>query len=268
MDDILKHYDQVREADRLARGSGPLELARTQEILRRHLPPAPAVILDVGGGPGVYSCWLASQGYQVNLIEPVSRHLAEAEEAARRAGVRLASIRQGDAQRLECADASADAVLLLGPLYHLTTTGERRTALREVRRVLRRGGWLFAAAISRYASLVDGLLRGFLTDPDFARIVERDLAEGQHRNPTGDPNFFTTAFFHHPQELRDEVTEAGFDSVAVLAVEGPGWLARDFERHWQDSAWRTRLLDALRHLEREPSLLGVSAHVLAVARNL
>jgi len=266
MDDILQHYNQAQEAQRLFQGSGPLELARTQEILQRYLPPAPAVILDVGGGPGVYSCWLASLGYQAHLIEPVRRHLVQAEEAARRAGVRLASVRLGDAQRLEQPDAAADAALLLGPLYHLPERAQRDAALRETRRVLRPGGWLFAAAISRYASLLDGLSRGLLADPEFAAIVAQDLVDGQHRNPTGNPNFFTTAFFHHADELRAEIAEAGFELVALLAVEGPGWLARDLEQHWQDTDWRRRLLGALRQVEQEPSIVGVSAHLLAVAR--
>ena len=43
------------------RGIGPLELVRTRELIARYLPFPPAVVFDVGGGPGVYSCWLVPE---------------------------------------------------------------------------------------------------------------------------------------------------------------------------------------------------------------
>jgi hypothetical protein len=61
--------------------------------------------------------------------------------------------------------------------------------------VLRPGGIVVAAAISRFASLLDGLISGWLGDPEFDAIVERDLAEGQHRNPTNRPEWFKPPSF-------------------------------------------------------------------------
>jgi hypothetical protein len=112
---------------------------------------------------------------------------------------------------------------------------------------------------------LDGPL-GLFDDPAFAQIAERDLLDGQHRNPTGDPRYFTTAYFHRPGELREEAGEAGLRHEATLGVEGPGWLLQDFDRWWADAARRERLLAVARALESEPALLGVSAHLLAVAR--
>jgi hypothetical protein len=96
--------------------------------------------------------------------------------------------------------------------------------------------------------------------------VERDLTDGQHRNDTGIPEFFTTAFFHLPGELEDEVREAGFAVSGVFAVEGPGASVPDFAGRWADPRSRTRLLDLVRRVEREPALLGASPHLLAVGR--
>jgi SAM-dependent methyltransferase len=239
---------------------------RTWELLGRHLPPPPGTVLDVGGAAGVYALPLAEQGYEVHLVDPVARHVEQALQAsAGQPAAPLASATVGEARRLDRPDASVDAVLLLGPLYHLTGRADRVAALAEARRVLRPGGVVTAAAISRFASTYDGLLRGFLDQPGFEAIVERDVREGQHRNPTGRPEWFTTAYFHLPGELVAELAGAGLRPHAVVAVEGPGAVLPDVAERLADPARRERLLAAIRRVEAEPSLLGASSHLLAVA---
>jgi SAM-dependent methyltransferase len=264
MEEVVNFYehlpDEASEAPRLSVGLGQLELARTREVILRHLPPPPQTILDIGGAAGAYSGWLGGLGYHAQLIDPVARHVHQARQDAR-----IARAEIGDARQIERPDESADAVLLMGPLYHLTEREDRLRAVHEARRVLRPGGLLFAAAIVRFASLLDGLARGFLDDPRFDAIVEEDLRTGQHRNPTGDPAYFTSAFFHLPEELRTELLEAGLSVVELVGVEGPGWLAANFEERWADPARRQRLLDLVRSVEHEPALLGFSPHLLAVA---
>jgi ubiquinone/menaquinone biosynthesis C-methylase UbiE len=261
MGDIVQHYGSTSEDQRLFSGIGQLEFARTKELIERRLPPAPATILDVGGGPGAYASWLTRLGYQVHLIDATEKHVNH----ALRTVVPLASAQVGDARSLPFPDASAAVILLLGPLYHLTARQERIAALREAWRSLNSGGSLFAAAISRFASLLDSLARGFIDELVFQQIVDRDLREGQHRNSTGRPEYFTTAFFHRPDELRAEVAEAGFRSIDLVAVEGPGWIAHDFGSRWVDPLRRAKLLEMIRRVENEPSLLGMSPHFLAVA---
>jgi SAM-dependent methyltransferase len=262
--EALAYYARGREARRLGEGHGPLEFARTCDILQRWLPDPPGRVLDVGGGPGPYAVWLARRGYRVALIDAVPLHVTRARDAASSAGQAI-DARLGDARRLEEVDGSADAVLLLGPLYHLTERSARLQALREARRVLRPSGLVFAAGVSRFASLLSGLFDGFLADPAFREIVERDLRDGQHRNPTSQ-DYFTTAFFHHPDELRAEVTEAGFAVEGILGVEGPGWALPDLAVRWADPARRAEILDVARAVESETSLLGLHAHILAVGR--
>jgi ubiquinone/menaquinone biosynthesis C-methylase UbiE len=264
---IVRHYEEVDEASRLASGWFQLEQARTRELILRHLPPAPAIILDAGGGAGIYACWLATLGYQVHLIDPVAKHVEQAREAsARQPDHPLASAEIGDARALLHVDQSADAVLLLGPLYHLVEQSDRLACLREAHRVLRPGGFLWGAAISHFASMFDSLVHGFFDDPDFAPIIEGDLENGQHRNPTGNPMYFTDAFLHRPGELSRELLAARFQVVAIAPIEGPGWLARDFERLWNDPMQRQRLLAAIRKVEREPSILGATSHIMAIGR--
>lgn len=230
--EVVAYYASGVEAQRLSKDEGPLELARTRKLLERYLPPAPAVVLDVGGGTGVYALWLARKGYEVHLIDAVPWNVEEARRAFERQPERpLASVAVGDARSLDRADGRADAVLLFGLLYHLTERADRLAALREASHVLRAGGVVLAVAISRFASALDGLFRGYLDDPQFAQIVERDLADGQHRGLPDRPRYFTTAFFHRPEELQAELEEAGLVHQATLAIEGVGWLLQNLEEH-------------------------------------
>src|ERR671933_3022193 len=251
----------------LGESAGRLEYLRTRELLARHPPPANATILDVGGGAGAYALPLAKEGYSVYLVDPVPLHVEQATAASvAQPEAPLAGVELGDARSLWQEDESVDAVLLLGPLYHLTLRDERIQALREAWRVVRPGGVVVAAAISRFASTIDGLLRGFPVDPEFEAIVERDVREGQHGNPTQRPEWFTTAYFHHPEELRNEASEAGFLVEALVGIEGPAWILPDLDSWIEDPAHRSTLLQAIRRVEAEPSLLGASAHLLVVGR--
>jgi SAM-dependent methyltransferase len=252
---FVKYYSMGVERERLLEGRGEqLELVRTLQLLDDALPPPPARLLDVGGGPGIYAARLADGGYDVHLIDVSPLHV---EQALVRAEGRFSAV-VGDARDL-CAhaDESFDGVLLLGPLYHLVARSDRVRALAEARRVLRPGGVVVAAAISRYASLLDGTRRGFLDDQRFVAIVERDLAEGQHRNPENVEGWFTTAYFHLPREFCDEIEAAGLRVERLAGVEGPGaWLGLWPER-------RELVLRSARLAEEIPSL---SPHMLAVAR--
>jgi SAM-dependent methyltransferase len=266
-DEILGYYALGLEQSRLDVDYFPLERARTQELVLRHIAPPPAVVLDVGGAAGAYAFWLAEAGYTVHLVDPVPIHVEQARSAsAARTTGGLASVQVADGRSLPFGAASADAVLALGPLYHLTEREDRLRVLREARRVLRPGGVLFASAISRFASFGDGLRGALFDDVAFARLVERDLRDGQHRNDTGDPRYFTTAFFHHPAELAEEVAAAELVLVDLFAIEGIAFAMPDFARRFADPASRERLLTFLRRVETEPSLLGASPHLLAVGR--
>jgi len=265
--EIVHFYSSADEASRLRAGWFQLEHARTQELILRQLPAPPATVLDVGGGAGIYSCWLASRGYQVHLIDPVPKHVEQAHAAsAAQPQHPLASAEVGDARQLPHADASIHAVLLLGPLYHLVERDDRLACLREAHRVLRPGGLAWGAAISRFASLLDSLTHGFFDDPAFAPIVAHDLEDGQHRNPTANPVYFTNAYFHKPGELSREFLAAGFQILQLAAIEGPGWLAREFDRIWSNPVQRERLLTVVRKVESEPSVLGATSHIMAIGK--
>lgn len=263
-DPIAAHYDLGFERDRLFREGEPrLELTRTLELLDRFLPSAPARLIDVGGGPGAYAAIWASRGYDVHLYDLLDHHVQQAQLAADAQPEHPFTAAVADARSVPEPDDSADAVVLLGPLYHLTEPTHRADALLEARRILKPGGVVAAVGISRFSILLDGLWQGWLGDPLFRGIAERDLVDGQHRNPdpVRHPHWFTTAYFHRPEELEEEVRDAGFEAVSLYGVEGPGWLMQE---HWSDPGRREQMLLAARAVESEPSLSGLSSHMLAV----
>jgi ubiquinone/menaquinone biosynthesis C-methylase UbiE len=266
-EDITNHYASGYEEDRLNTGIGQLERERTRELLMRFLPRPSATILDAGGGPGEHACWLAKKGYQVHLIDITPLHVEMAKAASgRQPDAPLASASVGDARSLSWDAAAVDAVLMLGPLYHLTEREDRVQALREAHRVLKPGGVLMAVGVSRFASTLDGLRMGYLKDPVFAELAEGDLRTGRHRNPTKNPKYFTDTFFHSPPELRAEVVDAGFTVTAIYGIQGPGWLAPGFDEWWSNPDYRERLLKIARILEAEPAILGISTHLMIVAK--
>ena len=257
------YYELGEERERLARGAGALEFARTKEIVARHLPAAPCVVADIGGGPGRYSAWLGSLGYRVHHRDLVPLHVEQAADAL--AGFDGCDTAVGDALAVDLADASVDAVLLLGPLYHLPRRADRLRALGEVRRIVRPGGPVFVAAISRWATRLDGVLV-----KQFYRDVEGMIEELPHVEGTGElrplfPGSFN-GFTHRPRQLAAEIRAAELDLVDLVGVEGPAALLTDLDERFDDPRDAEVVFDSARALERVPELIGIGPHLLATAR--
>jgi len=188
----------------------------------------------------VHAAWLAHDGYRVRLIDISPRHVEKANAELGALGV-VAEL--ADARHLgSVADSSYDAVRLFGPLYHLPARDDRLAALREATRAPRPGGTVAVAAVSRFASLFDGLAREFLFDPDFAAVARQDLANGRRRNPQERPHWWTTAFLHHPDQLNAEVIEAGLNVRELVGLEGLAGYLSNLAARWEDPADRETIL--------------------------
>lgn len=269
--DVRRYYEAFgeREWQRLDNpADGAIEFAVTCDALATHLP-ATGRVLDIGGGPGRYALWLAARGYRVVLADLTPTMLDIAREQVRRSsgGTRIEEIVEADACDLSrWADDSFDAVLALGPFYHLPDPADRERAAAELHRVLRSGGVAFVALMPRHAFLRRTLSipdeRHRLADPAFIRRVMED---GVFINDV--PGRFTGGYGVRPAEVSPFFERHGFVTRALLACES---LVPDL----QDSLahMRQENLVAYQHTLRvilqcaaDPGLLSLSAHLLYIA---
>ena len=261
----LAGYTAGAETGRLHRGLGLIEFARTKELLLETLPPPPAVIYDIGGAYGEYAFWLAGLGYEVHLFDLVEAHIRMARDQEKALGCPLAAAEIADARHVPRTDASADAILLLGPLYHLPEREDRKRCLAECRRLLKPGGLLVTAHIVPWAPMVDNVIHydenPRLNDPaTFARLAET-VQTGNH---TG--KVIGEMYFQRPADALEEVTLAGFADVRLHGVIGPCWAIRNLDEAWADAHQRETILQVVRLLDGEESLLGFSTHYITISR--
>jgi ubiquinone/menaquinone biosynthesis C-methylase UbiE len=231
--ELEEHYtERYDEASRLGSTiKGRLELARVQDLLSRYLPPPPAAVADIGGGPGVHASWLRHRGYDVELIDPVERHVVQAAEA----GI---SAVQGDARELPWDDEEFDAAFVAGPMYHLREPADRRLALREAIRVTKLGGFVAVVAINRAANLIGSALANTLIERQ--AVVSEILRDGF--SPRNERMAQTT--YHTVAQLRSELMNVGLRGVTIHGLTGPGgWLTVMIDAHYQDQPIPDSLLE-------------------------
>ncbi|HET6985872.1 MAG TPA: class I SAM-dependent methyltransferase [Kribbella sp.] len=231
--ELEKHYTERHdEASRLGSTiKGRLELARVQDLLSRYLPPPPAAVADIGGGPGVHASWLRHRGYDVELIDPVERHVVQAADAGISAVL-------GDARQLPWDNQEFDAAFLAGPMYHLREPSERRLALREAVRVTKLGGFIAVIAINRAANLIGSTLANTLIERQ--GVVTEILRDGF--SPRNDRMAHTT--YHTVAQLRSELSNVGLRGVTIHGLTGPGgWLTVMIDAHYHGQPLPDSLLE-------------------------
>lgn len=274
---VLAGYDAGIERGRLRTGIGLIEFERTKEILLEELPKAPAVIYDIGGAYGEYSWWLASLGYEAHLFDLSETNINMSEElAAEYPHARLASAQVCDARDIPRPDKSADAILLMGPLYSVTEYEERLLAIRESFRLLKDGGVLFSAALTPYSVLVpriatyhvDDTKKGTeLDDPAVLAIIERALTDGCYWNPERKiANGLGSSHLHTAKALREELAAGGFASSTVHGVMGGAWLAPNLDALLEEKKTKSLLMKTVRMLDAHEEIIGLSGHLLAVSK--
>ena len=274
---VLAYYEEGREYNRLRTGIGLIEFERTKEIILENLPKPPAVIYDIGGAYGEYSWWLASLGYEVHLFDLSETNIKMSKELAKEyPDCSLAASEVCDARKVPRTDNSADAVLLMGPLYHITDYEERIRAIKESFRLLKKGGVLFSAALTPYSVLLYNITvyspndeETYLEDPEFLTMIERELKDGCHINPNKEVYAgLGSSHLHTAKALKDELSAGGFSDTVVHGVMGGAWLVNNIDELWKNERSRNALMNTVRMLDTHEEIIGLSCHLLAVSRKI
>lgn len=263
MSNVEKFYDQnaQEEWDRLGIRHRA-EYENSFRAITEFLPPPPARVIDIGGGPGRYAIALAQRGYRFTLVDLSRGNLELAKQKAAEAGVELEEFFHTNALDMSAfPEASFEAALLMGPLYHLHGLEERRTALQQARRLLKQGGLVFAAVITRFASFRDAAVHGFSYALDDTAYSEKLLATGIHDNGIG----FADAYFSHPDEVIPLGESAGFTTLKLMGCEG---ILAGHEEYVNSLTGQDHgfWLDINYRMAQEPSLFGASDHLLYIGR--
>lgn len=263
---VFDFYNGGAEIGRLERGLGVVEFYRTKEIITQYLGASKLKICDIGGGIGRYSEWLAEMGHDVTMIELAP----SAVEYAKKEMKTPYTAKVGDARKIDEADSSFDVVLLMGPLYHLMNRSDRMLVLAEACRILKNGGILIAAGISKYSSAtwalsVYGNGVDFIDDEVYMEMLRREMDTGEHIRPETYPRIIADAYFHTPDELASEVKDGCFEVKARHAVEGCLWITPELNAKWEDPFRRERLLEIIHASECDDSMMGISPHFIVVA---
>lgn len=274
---VLAGYNAGIERNRLRAGIGLLEFERTKEILLEKLPKPPAVIYDIGGAYGEYAWWLSSLGYEVHLFDLSETNIRMSGAlGAEYPGVRLKAASVCDARAIPRPAKSADAILLMGPLYSITEYEERILALKESYRLLKEDGLLFSAALTPYSVLLSRL-RVYhedsagksteLDSPAVLSMIEQALADGCYINPERKiANGLGSSHLHTAKGLRRELSAAGFETLSVHGVMGGAWLAPNLNTLLENEETKQVLMKTVRMLDTQEEIIGLSGHMLAVSR--
>jgi SAM-dependent methyltransferase len=262
--DIDNFYANTSEEGRLQLGLGPLEFERNKELIQRYLPKK-GIVIDVGGGPGVYSEWLAGMSYEVYLVDPVEKHIKQANKRSSKAKKPFKSL-LGEAQNLELEDSFADVVILHGPLYHLQAKADRIRAIIEAKRVLKPNGVVLGFAINHSASAIAALLNGFIHTPEIFAMCKAELTSGIHTPPVNMPGILPNAYFHRPTELKAEFEEAGLAYLDTYAVEGMIWMDKNYFESRSNPEKKKTMLELMKVTENDQSLLSLSPHMMIAGR--
>jgi SAM-dependent methyltransferase len=261
--DIAAYYnnDPEREHFRLERHQ--LEYDLTWRYLNRYLP-VQGSILEIGAATGRYTVDLARRGFAVTAVDMSAALLEECRKNVVAAGLaRQVQFVAADARDLsELSDTDFDAVLLMGPLYHLVDEADRTAALNQAFKRLKAGGGIFSSFISRFGVLAD-LLRD---NPEWIEDQKRAWSLLQSgRRPDGYPPGGFRGYFAGVDEIAPLHEAVGFETVVVAGVE-PVIAADDESYNSLQGPQRQLWMDLLYAISTESSIMGASRHLLYIGR--
>lgn len=263
--DIELFYNTASEETRLDKGMGVFEFERIKSLIDKYIKSPNSTVINVGGGTGKYSEWLAEKGHKVYLVEPINKHIEIAQNRANKLKNKF-SVHLGEARKLDFPKGFADVIILHGPLYHLQKRQDRKAAILEAKRVLKNGGVILGFAINYSATTLAGLLNGLIHKPSFFAMCKEELKTGIHNPPRDFPWLLAEAYFHRPEELEEEFVEQSLTHLNTYAVEGMVWLDKDYFSNMLNEKKKQTLMELVRITENDSCLLSFSPHIMIAVK--
>lgn len=262
MTNVERYYDANADLEWARLERDRIEFAITLRAFDEYLPAPPAAVLDIGGGPGRYAIELARRGYDVTLADISAVELTLASEKAAAAGIRFFEVCRADARDLkQFRDHAFDAVLLMGPLYHLLEETDRHNAVEEAVRVTRTGGIIMATNITRYAAIRFWAKHNPMEVVENRARYEQQAETGKTLDATG----FTDLYLMRPEELTALFRRTSLTHIVTVACEGVVSMIREKLEELDGAAW-DYWMDLNYHLAKHPDTHGLSEHLLYVGR--
>lgn len=258
-------YNKASEETRLDKGMGIFEFERIKSLIEKYIPSSSSKIIDIGGGTGKYSEWLAKKGHQVHLVEPVSKHIKIAQKRANKLKNKF-SVHLGESQSLDFQNNFADLIILHGPLYHLQKKEDRELTIKEAKRVLKNDGIILGFAINYTASTLVGLLNGLIHKKTFFEMCKEELTTGVHNPPDDFPWLLAEAYYHKPEQLKDEFINQELTYLNTYAVEGMAWLDKDHFANMLNEEKKSTLIKLIQITQNDSYLLPFSPHMMIVVK--
>ncbi|MEO6903382.1 MAG: class I SAM-dependent methyltransferase [Bacteroidia bacterium] len=263
--EIEVFYNKASEETRLEKGIGVFEFERIKSLIEKYISSPSSKIIDVGGGTGKYSEWLAKKGHQVHLVDPVLKHIKIAQIRANKLKNKYA-VHLGESRNLKFPNNFADIIILHGPLYHLQQREDRALTIIEAKRVLKNGGIILGFAINYTASTLVGLLNGLLHKKTFFEMCKNELTTGMHNPPSDFPWLLAEAYYHKPEEFKSEFIEHELIYINTYAVEGMAWLDKDYFANMQNDKKKNTLMELIQLTQNDPFLLSLSPHMMIAVK--
>ncbi|WP_371807982.1 class I SAM-dependent methyltransferase [Brevibacillus sp. 7WMA2] len=223
--------------------------------------------LDIGAGPGKYSFELARNGYNVTLSDITPRLIDIAKEKANELGLtnKFRGFHVLNGTYLDgISSNSFDASLMMGPLYHLQKEDDREAAVKKLHRVTKYNGTVFAAFQSRMRMLLTSLIYPRFWKPNDNMVsINKFIEDGTFKH--NDKGRFTGAYYYNIEDIKPFMENNGFETIDLIGSSNIGALLNNEQtQYWIEQREKDKLVNLLIRISNDPSVLGVSSHLLYI----
>ena len=260
---VRKFYDETvnYEWERLDRHKIEFEL--TKRYINRYIKPNDKV-LDLGGGPGKYSLYLAELGCEVTLADLSQKNVDFGLNKAKELGLPLSGMCLDSRDLSSIEDGQYDHVLCMGPMYHLKDKDDRIKTIKECLKKLKPNGTIFVAFVSSYSFVWDYLIR----NPELILNNER---KSQLNIMLDDENFvgqgFTDNFFIRPKDVHPFFEQFNLEKLHLINCESFLYL-REAELLTQTPEVVSAWLDLAEQVCEREDMLSLAEHIMYIARKV